>query len=126
MKERRLQAKIVRHSEGLGVPTTDLVRQRAMEIAKINGRNAFTEQDWQQAKIELHGGNLPPTENGDEEMAESVSGRDMVAGSVGHHTENVALEDDINVGEELVNEGMDEAVHDQMLEASRNEEKEDV
>jgi hypothetical protein len=125
MKERRLQAKIVRHAEGLGLPTPELVQQRAKEIAKIAGRNHFTEQDWQQAKVELHGGNIPPTENGDDQMLESVSERDMVAGSVGHHTENVGLEDDMNIVEELVSEGMEEAVHDQMLEASKNQDEAD-
>lgn len=120
--KRALQAKILQHAEGLGVPTPDIVRRRAMEIAQINGRNAFTEQDWQQAKLELHGGCFSPGEDGEDEMTESVSERDMVAGALGHHTENHGLEDTQNVIEELVAEGMDEAVHDQMLEASRQEE----
>lgn len=115
-----LQAKILRHTEGLGVPTPDIVRQRAMEIALIDGRRTFSEQDWQQAKLELHGGCDALSEEGDE-MSELVSGRDMIAGSVGHHTENEGLEDAQNVVEELVTEGMDEAVHDQMLEASKQE-----
>lgn len=116
--KRGLQAKIVSHSEGLGVPTSDLVRQRAHEIAKIAGRNVFNEQDWQQAKIELHGNAAMP-ESDDDEMLESVSERDMIAGSIGHHVENSPLEDDGNIVEELVAEGMDEAVHDQMFEASK-------
>ena len=120
--KRTLQAKIVRHSEGLGVPTPDLVRQRADEIAKIDGRSVSNEQDWQQAKIELHGGNFAGALDDEDEMAQSVSERDMIAGSLGHHTENQGMEDDTNVGEELVCEGMEEAVHDRMLEASKLEE----
>ena len=101
------------------MPTADLVRQRAVEIAQIDGRNTFNDQDWQQAKMELHGGNLDASIDDENEMMQSVSERDMVAGSLGHHTENQPLEDDGNVVEELVGEGMDEAVHDRMLEASK-------
>ena len=49
-------AKILVHSNGLGVPSTDLVRQRAIELAQIDGRTEYNEQDWQHAKQELHGG----------------------------------------------------------------------
>jgi len=48
----------------------------------------------------------------------------MTATDSGHHTENMRGGED-NVIEELVAEGMDEAVHDQMLEASR-ETREDL
>jgi len=117
---RTLPAKIVRHFGGLGVPTPSLVRQRAMEIAKIDGRNSFTEQDWQQAKVELHGSNISLSDDGEDEMR-FVSVHDMVPGSVGHHTQNQDLEDTQNIVEELVSEGMEEAIHDQMLEASKLE-----
>ena len=49
-----------------------------------------------------------------------VSEHDMVRADFGHHVENVGLEDADNVVEELIAEGMDEAVHEQML-ASRRE-----
>src|ERR1700677_1701795 len=113
-------AKIISHDEGMGLPTTDLVRQRAVEIAKIDGRNAYKHKDWEEAKLELHGSIIPLNED-EEEISESFSERDMVPGSLGHHTENSALEDAGNVVEELVSEGMEEAVHDQMLEASKLE-----
>ena len=49
-------AKIVVHADGLGVPSPDMVRQRAVEMARIDGRTEHNEQDWQRAKLELHGG----------------------------------------------------------------------
>jgi hypothetical protein len=126
MKIRRaFQAKIVRHAEGMGVPTPDLVRQRALEIARIDGRATYSAQDWQMAKLELHGGSSHSPSDGEDEMAEFVSGRDMVSGSVGHHTENQGIENDENMAEELVSEGMEEAVHDQMLEARKLDETAD-
>ena len=116
-------AKIIHHSEGLGTPCADTVRQRAQELAKINGREEFNDEDWREAKRELHGGHQPNDTNGDLDMAVAVSEHDMVISSMGHHVENVGLDDQDNMVEELIAEGMDEAVHEQML-AARREDKE--
>ncbi len=113
--------KIIQHSEGLGAPDAETVRKRAQELAIINGREQFNEGDWRDAKRELHGGHELNDTNGDFDIAAMVSEHDMIAASVGHHTENVAQDDATNVAEELIAEGMDEAVHEQML-ASRREE----
>lgn len=110
----------MQHAEGLGAPDAETVRKRAQELATINGREQFSETDWHEAKRELHGGHTMNDTNGDMDMASMVSEHDMVVGSVGHHVENVGLEDADNVAEELIAEGMDEAVHEQML-ASRRE-----
>jgi hypothetical protein len=111
-------AKIVVHSAGLGVPSADQVRQRALELAQIDGRAEYDERDWQRAKQELHGGHPNSWDDEEDRMPQSSSERDMTATDMGHHTENLRGGDD-NVLEELVAEGMDEAVHDQMLEAAR-------
>jgi len=115
-------AKIMQHAEGMGAPDTDTVRQRAREIALINGHDEYSEQDWNEAKRELHGGHELNDTNGEMEMCSMVSEHDMVVGSVGHHVENMGVEDADNVVEELIAEGMDEAVHEQML-ASRQEDE---
>src|SRR5277367_3394325 len=117
-------AKILVHANGLGVPSPDLVRQRALELAQIDGRSEYNEQDWQQAKQELHGGHEYSWDDEEDRMPQSVSGRDMTATDMGHHIENLRGGED-NVLEELVNEGMDEAVHDQMLQASKLEDREE-
>ena len=114
-------AKIIHHSEGLGAPSADTVRVRAQELARINGHKEFNDDDWRDAKRELHGGHEPNDTNGDMNMSAAVSEHDMVACSMGHHVENVGLDDQENMIEELIAEGMDEAVHEQML-AARNEE----
>lgn len=115
---RSSSAKILNHDSGMGAPDTDTVRKRALELARIDGRNTFTEQDWQMAKHELHGGHAPEGE-GEDPFSESASGRDMVVADAGHHVENMPLEDADNIVEELIVEGMDEAVHERMLEASK-------
>jgi hypothetical protein len=111
-------AKIVVHADGLGVPTPETVRQRALELARIDGRKEHNEQDWHRAKQELHGGHPYSWDDEEDRMPQSISERDMTATDTGHHVENLLGGED-NVLEELVAEGMDEAVHDRMLEASR-------
>lgn len=116
-KTHPVSAKILQHSQGLGAPTAETVEKRAEELALIRGVGEFTKEDWQQAKRELHGGGEG---HGGEEDAEStafVSERDMIASDTGHHVPNMGMEDTANVGEELIAEGMDEAIHEQMLEA---------
>src|SRR5215213_3741642 len=115
-KMRTPMAKIVVHSRGLGAPTPDLVRQRAEELATINGHAEYTEGDWQQARIELHGAHSPDGALSEEmAIATMVSEPDMLAVNVGHHTERVRLDDDRNLVEELWLEGMEEAEHERML-----------
>jgi hypothetical protein len=118
-------AQIIHHSEGLGAPTADTVRRRAQELARINGHEEFNDDDWREAKRELHGGHETNDTNGDMDMTAAVSEHDMVACSMGHHVENVGLEDRESVVEELIAEGMDEAVHEQMLASRREEAKDD-
>ena len=120
-------AKILVHSEGLGAPNADTVRKRAQELAQIAGRPEFNEADWRQAKAELHSTNgLDHQASEEMGMAAMVSEQDMVAADVGHHTERAPLDDERNLVEELWQEGMDEAEHERMLEASHESDAEDA
>lgn len=123
---RPTSAKILQHSEGLGTPTAEMVRKRAQELATINGHAEFTEEDWRDAKRELHGGHELSDTNGEMEMSAMVSEHDMVMGSVGHRAETFVPEDNENLVEELIAEGMDEAVHEQMLAARREADAEET
>ena len=118
-------AKIIEHSHGLGTPSSDSVRRRARELALIAGRAEFNEEDWRAAKRELHGGHETNGHNGDVEMIAMVSERDMVSSDVGRRVDNVGLDDAENLIEELFVEGMDEAVHEQMLASRRADAEED-
>lgn len=123
MKPNGPQGKILQHSMGLGAPDATTVRRRACELAEIDGRKIPSQRDWEEAKRELHGGHDFIQHNGDggEKMAYSVSESDMVAGTLGHRVENVGPEGTDCIAEELIAEGMDEAVHEQMLESRRRE-----
>jgi len=122
---RPASAKILQHSTGMGAPNADLVRQRAFEIARIDGRSEFHEEDWRQAKRELHGGHEFGDNGNGAEMVSLVSEQDMISADPGHHTERATLEGDESLGEELIAEGMDEAVHERMLAARLKEAEED-
>ena len=119
-------AKIIHHSSGMGMPCAATVRQRARELAEIDGRDEYNESDWLEAKRELHGGHEPNDTNGEMDMTAMISGHDMVASSLGHHAHKMGFDDQDNMAEELIAEGMDEAVHEQMLAARHELDAEDL
>jgi hypothetical protein len=113
--------KISVHGDGFGAPSPDEVEKRAREIALIAERDPdeFTDADWNQARRELLGtqGAGAPEETA--ENAEVVEEWNVVASSSGHRAPRV--EDEENLGEQLVTEGAEEAAHDQMVEARKEE-----
>ncbi len=121
---RPASAKIIQHSQGMGLPNDDTVRERASELATIDGRTQYNDQDWHRALAELHGGHQQAGDTGETDMAALVSEHDMILGGVGHRAHTVGPQNDQNLGEELMAEGMDEALHEQML-AARGEEPTD-
>jgi hypothetical protein len=120
---RERTGKISDHFRGLGTVTREMVERRAKEIAIINGRgpNDFTENDWVQAKHEFLG--IQEVEEIEEEEPVAALTRwDEEPGTSGHHVENEPTPDEQTVAERLVEEGVEEANHDQMLKGSRAEE----
>jgi hypothetical protein len=113
--------KIEVHGDGVGVPSPDAVEKRAREIAMIAERepDEFTDADWDQARRELLGTQTTIAPEETEANAEVVEEWNVVASSTGRRAPRV--EDDENLGEQLVSDGMEEAVHDQMLEARKGE-----
>ena len=111
------------HFRGLGTVTGEMVERRAKEIAIINGRTPhnFTENDWVQAKHELLGDSV---EIEAEEPIAALTRWDEEPGTSGHRVENSPSSDEQTVAEHLVEEGVEEANHDQMLKGSRAEENE--
>jgi len=115
--------KISVHGNGLGAPSPEEVEKRAREIAMIDERNPdeFTEADWRQARHELMGdeNNSPPEETPDNAgLTEEWS---VVASSKGHRSPRPGTEEEETVGEHCVIDGLEEAAHDRMLEARREE-----
>jgi hypothetical protein len=115
--------KINLHGDGLGVPSPETVEKRAREIAMIDERDPdqFTEADWRQAKNELTGVEAPHAPEVDDTVEDEISERDDIPGASGHQVPNNGFDDENNLGEELVSGGIEEAAHDQMVEARREE-----
>ena len=118
------------HGRGIGVVTKKMIRERAAEIALINGRklHELDPTDWEQAKRELSGGSeVDP----DTEILESLS-EAARAGELSDTAVEAAyespLEDEDEEGRsetaQLVDEGAQEAARDQRLVAVRENQKE--
>ncbi len=124
MKKDHIQeGKIIEHSAGLGTPTPEMVEARAREIAVINGRapDQLLESDWEQARAELTGEALAS-----QEEAETNQPQWEVPGTLGSKARTVAAPDEQTDVEKFVDQGMEEAEHDSMLDHTKdalNEEK---
>ena len=119
------QGALTENSAGIGTVTRKMVRERAVELAVINGRSAsdMSKSDWEQAKRELTGEpDADPKETALDSAPESERW-DPVPGSTGHKVPVAASEDEDNEGrsdnERLVDEGIAEAELDQRLQATR-------
>jgi hypothetical protein len=100
-----------------------MVRERAVELAFIDGRLAaeVSKADWAQAKCELTGESDVDPKEAILEAAPETERWDPVAGSTGHKVSVAPSEDEDEEGrsdnEKLVEEGIAEAGLDQSLQA---------
>jgi len=126
MKEKKPgSGKISLHGNGMGVPAPEDIERRAREIAMIDEREAdnFTDADWKQAREELLGEldeTQPPEE--DDKNIKLEYEWEVTPDNRGRRVERPGVEEDEEtVGQNLVSDGREEAAHDQMLEARREE-----
>jgi len=119
------------NAAGVGTVTPAMVEARARELAAINGRPSSepSEADYQQAKRELTGeAETGPQEENVESIPESDDW-DPVPGSSGRQAAESLGEDEDAEGRsesaQMFEEGISEAEHDQMRQASRADEKSD-
>ncbi|HMJ07313.1 MAG TPA: hypothetical protein VK474_13725 [Chthoniobacterales bacterium] len=120
--------KISVHGNGVGAPTPESVEKRAREIALIDERNPnkFTKADWEQARRELSGVDEVASAEDTNEIMDNLSDRDSVPDENGHRVPRAGLEeDDETLGAHLVAGGLEEAAHDQMVEAARDDQEQE-
>ena len=121
---------IMENAAGIGTVTSEMVEARARELAAINGHPFKpSEADYQRAKRELTGeAETDPQEESSESIPDS-EGWDPVPGSTGRQAADSPGEDEDAEGRsesaQMFEEGVTEAEHDQMRQASRAEEKSD-
>ena len=122
---------LTENSAGLGTVTRKMVRERAVELAVINGRSAqdVSKSDWEQAKRELTGDSDPDPNEAVLESAPESERWDPVPGSTGHKVPVAPSDDEDDEGrsdsERLVDEGIAGAEHDQTRQATREAAKKD-
>src|SRR5450756_975622 len=125
------QGSLTENSAGLGTVTRKMVRERAVELAVINGRSAqdVSKSDWEQAKREMTGDSDPDPNEAVLESAPESERWDPVPGSTGHKVPVAPSDDEDDEGrsdsERLVDEGIAGAEHDQTRQASREAAKKD-
>jgi hypothetical protein len=115
---------ITENSVGIGTVTPKMVQERAAELAVINAHPGpdAAKSETEEARRELTGeADREPTEEVLESAPESERW-DPVHGSTGHKVPVAPSEDEDDEGrsdnESLVQEGIEEAEHDQMLQAT--------
>jgi len=117
----RRYTKFVNHAEGIGTVSLEMVEQRAREIALSDGRKpeAYSEGDWNQAKKELTR-DYPDAEAPADDPDATVTASDDVVVTPSKHKENIPSSPDRGMAEILVEQGLDEADHDQRVESEQN------
>jgi hypothetical protein len=121
MKDDMDKGRISEHSRGLGTVTREMVLKRASEIAIINGRSAgqIMDSDFKQAQRELTGGREVLEEPEAPRRRSQDDSRETVRGTQGRREPTVAAHDEQTVAEKLVEQGVSDAEHDQMVEGTR-------
>lgn len=122
MKQRRIEeGRFTAGGRGLGTVTEEMIRQRASEIAVVNGRGKHNilDTDLDEARRELLGEErLTPPPTAAESIPEGTRWQ-LAGGSTGKKTENVPASDEQTFAEKLVNEGVADAEHDQQVQATK-------
>ncbi len=110
-------SKIQIRGEGVGEIDESILLKRASEIAHSDGRPTANENDINHAREEIvngyHMAQAPETTSETEQLVEW----DDVSTEHGTQAVRVPLEDEGNIVEELVLEGVEEAEHDRRVES---------
>lgn len=123
MKQNRIEeGRFSAHGRGLGTVTEQMIRQRASEIAEINGRSKHNVigSDLDQARRELQGEERLNSETTAAELIPEDERWEANAGSTGKKADTVPAPDEQTFAEKLVEEGVADAEHDQEVEATRD------
>ena len=109
---------VLEHARGLGTVTPEMVTRRAREIALINRHtnDKPTPEDWQEAKRELTEGRSGYNPADDVPVSKRW---DPVPGSPPRQATNIPADDEQTTVENLVESGVEEAEHEQMVEGTR-------
>jgi len=126
-EERNNEGRFTQHGQGLGTVTEEMVRQRAAELALVNGRppGQILDSDLDQARRELTGREtVVPTPTPAEELTEDERW-DPVGESKAGKVPVVPAPDEQTFAEELVEEGAEDAEQDRMVQGTLESQRRD-
>ena len=114
------KGKILRGTQGLGTVTPQMIEEQARQIARSDGRAQPNDLDRTRAREELIG----VTSGSEKPATREEPGRDwgMPLVSSGEKAPTVRPEDEQNIPEKLIQEGIDEADHDQRSRSGQTDE----
>jgi len=112
------KGKIIRGTQGLGTVTPQMIEERARQIAGSDGRAQPNDLDQTRAREELIGA----TSGSEKSATREEPGRDwgMPLVSSGEKAPTVRPEDEQNIPEKLIQEGVEEADRDQRSRSGEN------
>jgi len=119
------QGKLMENSTGIGTVTRKMVRKRATELAMISGSTSqgLSKSDLAQARRELTGGSDIDPQTAILESVPESERAEPIPSSTGHKAPKSSDEDEDGEGRsqsaKLVEQGVEEAEHDQMLRAAQ-------
>lgn len=101
---------------GVGQTSEEDIERRALELALSDGRNHVNDIDLLQARREFGALATNDPEDPSDEIPEAErSGDGFPSVDTGTRAERIELDDEANIGEALVEEGVAEAEHDSRL-----------
>jgi hypothetical protein len=123
-----ISGKFLSRGTGLGTVTEDMVQRRAREIAVTKGRQGhkFTDDDVEEARLELTGAAALEDSDEVERDAPSTGAWLTDAPGAARKTPVRGAGDEQTVAENLVKEGVEEATHHQMLAGNQAKREADV
>ncbi|HZR16298.1 MAG TPA: hypothetical protein VFE51_03140 [Verrucomicrobiae bacterium] len=128
MRENRNdEGRFTQHAHGLGTVTEEMVRKRAAELALINGRppGQVLDSDLREARRELTGAErLVPEPTPAEELTEDQRW-EPVPESSGQEAPTVPAPDEQTFAEKLVEEGVEDAEQDTMVQGTKKSQHRD-
>jgi hypothetical protein len=126
--EETFPGKISIGARGLGTVDPELLAERALEIAKADGREESNEADLATAAAELlpSGDSVPVAPEVDDRAMENLTAWDEPLEARGGEVDEMEPMDEANIAEQLVEEGMEEAEHDQRVSAAEENPPEEL
>ena len=128
MKENSKQpGRFTQHGHGLGTVTEQMVRERAAELALINGRppGQILDSDLSEARRELTGQETVVPEPTPAENLTEEQRWQPIPDNAGQKTPSVEAPDEQTFAEELVEEGLEDAEEDSMVQGTRRNQHKD-